>query len=175
MKRLNQNFRDLLECLNSAGARYLVLGGYAVNFHGYHRNTKDFDVWIAVDPDNAERVSTALQQFAFPASSVPPSRFLAKGVVHAFGREPLRVDILTNPSGVQFEDCFARRVETTLDGVRVPFISLDDLRTNKRASGRLKDLADVNELSSPPVAKPSASSPPKRKPPRRKRRSWPVS
>lgn len=109
MKRLDPNFKDLLECLNSAGARYLVLDGYAVNFHGYHRNTKDFDVWIAADPDNAERVSKALQQFAFPPSSVPPSRFLAKGIIHVFGREPLRVDILTDPSGVQFEDYLSRK------------------------------------------------------------------
>ena len=168
MRRLDQNFKDLLECLNCAGARYLVLGGYAVNFHGYHRNTKDIDVWIAIDPENAERVSIALQHFGFPASRVPPSRFLVKGIIHAFGREPLRVDILSDPSGVEFEECFARRVETTLDGIRVAFISLDDLRTNKRASGRPKDLADVVELSSRPIPKPSASSPRKRKPPRRK-------
>ena len=168
MRRLNQNFKDLLECLNSAGARYLVLGGYAVNFHGYHRNTKDFDVWIAIDPDNAGRVSIALQQFGFPTSSVPPSRFLERGVIHVFGREPLRVDILTDPSGVQFENCFARRVETTLDGVRIAFISLDDLRTNKRASGRPKDLADVDELSQRLIPKRSVPTRRKRKPPRRK-------
>jgi hypothetical protein len=129
------------------------------------------DAAATVGPASFPRVllvSTALQQFGFPASSVPPSRFLAKGMIHVFGREPLRVDILADPSGVQFEDCFPRRVDATLDGVRVPFISLDDLRANKRASGRPKDLADVHELSGPPFSKPAAPTSKKLRPPRHK-------
>ena len=73
MTTLAQDFRDLVKCLNSTNVRYLVVGGYAVNFHGHHRNTADFDVWLAVDPDNAQRVSKALQMFGFNAASVPPS------------------------------------------------------------------------------------------------------
>jgi predicted nucleotidyltransferase len=146
MISLNPNFRDLLQCLNSNAVRYLVLGGYAVNFHGYHRNTKDIDIWIATDDENSHRVSQALQQFGFAPANVMASRFRDKATVHAFGREPFRVDLLTNPSGVDFDDCFKRRIETELEGVRVPFISLDDLKSNKSASGRAKDLADLEEL-----------------------------
>ena len=146
MISLDPNFRDLLECLNSAGVRYLVVGGYAVNFHGHHRNTKDLDVWLARDRENAQRVSSALQAFGFARSSVPASKFLAAGDIQTFGREPFRVDLLLNPSGIEFDPCYARRVEAVLDGVRVPFIALEDLRENKRASARLQDLADIENL-----------------------------
>lgn len=149
MLSLNPNFRDLLQLLNAEGVRYLVVGGYAVNFHGHHRNTKDLDVWIAVDLQNAERVSRALQRFGFSASSVPPSNFLQKGKIFVFGREPLRVDILTDPSGVDFGDCYPRRVEAELDGIIVPFISLADLRANMGAAHRTRDKADLEELPRP--------------------------
>jgi hypothetical protein len=163
MTSLDPNFKDLLECLNSAGVRYLVLGGYAVNFHGYRRNTKDFDVWIALDPDNAERVSVAMQRFGFSRASVPPEKFLTKGHILAFGREPLRVDIITDPSGVDFAICYEHRVEAMIEGVRIPFIALEDLKANKRSSGRLKDLADLENL--PPSGGPIRS----KNTPRRKR------
>jgi hypothetical protein len=84
--------------LNSAGVRYLVIGGHAVNYHGHHRSTADIDVWIAIDPANAEKVSAVLQSWAgFPAASVPPAMFLDKGKIFQFGRKPFRIDILTNP------------------------------------------------------------------------------
>jgi hypothetical protein len=87
-----------------------------------------------------------LQAFGFAPAAVPSERFLHKGPILAFGRKPLRVDILTDPSGVEFEDCYLRRIETEIDGVMIPWISLPDLRTNKRASGRTKDLADLENL-----------------------------
>src|SRR3954470_20939021 len=118
MLSLNQDFRDLLSCLNSAGVRYLLIGGYAVNFHGYTRNTKDIDIWIALEPDNARRVSKALQAFGFAASSVPYKKFLDATSIHAFGREPFRVDLLLRPSGLDFESCYPRRIEATLEGVK---------------------------------------------------------
>lgn len=100
MISLNPHFRELLKSLNSAGVRYLVLGGYAVNFHGYHRNTKDIDIWIAVDGDNPNRLSKALKQFGFAAANVPPEQFAVKGQIYTFGREPFRVDILSDASGI---------------------------------------------------------------------------
>src|SRR5512142_2141053 len=140
---LYPDFRELLESLNSAGVRYLVLGGYAVNHYGYRRATDDLDIWIALDPENAEKVSTVLQQFAgFPASRVKPSMFRAKGKIFMFGREPVRVDILTDPSGLDFETSHARRNVIDWDGVQVPLVSFEDLKANKSASGRAKDLAD---------------------------------
>jgi predicted nucleotidyltransferase len=146
MLSLDPNFKELLKSLNSAGARFLVIGGYAVNFHGYHRNTADIDLWIALDPDNAKKVSHGLQQFGFPPESVPAADFQRKGQILRFGRPPLRVDILTDPSGIDFEQCYARKVIAELDGVSVPFISLEDLKTNKRAAARTKDVADVENL-----------------------------
>ena len=146
MKALDPNFRALLNCFNSAGVRYLLIGGYAVNFHGHHRNTKDLDLWIAVSPENADLVSAALQEFGFTAASVSREKFLARGAVYSFGRAPFRVDILTAPSGVEFDGCYGRRIDATIDGIQVPVISLDDLHQNKLASGRTRDLADIENI-----------------------------
>jgi hypothetical protein len=147
------DFRELFAALNRNGVRYLVIGGYAVNLYGYHRHTKDIDVWIATDPGNTKLLSKVLQEWGgFPASKVRPSQFQEPGKAFAVGVAPVRVDFLTGPSGVDFAECYARRTEQSLDGVRVPFISLEDLKANKRASGRLKDLADLEGL-------PSKSSP----------------
>jgi hypothetical protein len=143
---LNPDFKEFIELLNSEGVRYLLLGGYAVNYYGYHRFTGDIDFWIATDLDNARRVSASLQRFGFSAGAVKPETFTEPGKVHMFGHPPVRVDLLTAPSGVTFDDCYARRVNVTLDGVPVPLISLADLRANKLASGRDKDKLDVKRL-----------------------------
>lgn len=146
MTSLDPNFGDLLTCLNSAGARYLLVGGYAVNYHGHHRNTKDLDLWIAVDAGNADRVASALRAFGFSARTVRGSMFRNKGTSYTFGPEPFRVDILTQPDGVEFDACYGRRVEARIDGIHVPVIALTDLLTNKAASGRPQDLGDVETL-----------------------------
>lgn len=143
---LHHDFKEFLRLLNSEKVKYLLLGGYAVNFHGYQRFTGDIDVWISMGPGNAERVCAALTKFGFPASTLNPVDFQERGRVFQFGRVPIRIDILTAPSGIEFEDCYARRIESTLDGIPVPVISLKDLQTNKAASGRPKDLADLAEL-----------------------------
>lgn len=146
MESVDPNFKELLRCLNSHGAKYLVVGGYAVNFHGHHRNTADLDVWIAGDPDNGLKVSKALQEFGFSAASVPASMFRQRGKVFRFGRRPLLVDLLTDPSGVDFDACYTRRQEQIVDGITIPFIALEDLKANKRAAGRPKDIADLDAL-----------------------------
>ena len=143
---LDPNFRDFIGLLNSDGVRYLLLGGYAVNYHGHHRFTGDIDFWIAIDPENRQGVSAALQQFGFPAESVKPDSFAEPGKVHMFGVRPLRVDLLTGPSGVEFDECYERRVTDTLDGVEVSIISLGDLRRNTIASGQDKDISDLKRL-----------------------------
>jgi predicted nucleotidyltransferase len=143
------DFRELFAALNRKKVRYLVVGGYAVNFYGYHRYTKDIDVWIATDRANSELLSKVLQEWGgFAASKVRPSQFQEPGKAFTMGVEPVRVDILTGPSGVRFDDCYARRTDVEVDGVKVPLISLADLKVNKRASGRLKDLADLENLPS---------------------------
>lgn len=140
---LYPDFRGLLKSLNEHGVKFLVLGGYAVIHYGYERTTGDLDVWIAVDEKNAERVSAVLQSWGgFSPATVPARMFLEESKTYAFGRKPVRVDILTGPSGVNFDECFARRNEVVWDELVVPLISLEDLKANKLASGRLKDLAD---------------------------------
>jgi hypothetical protein len=146
MRSLNSNFAALLSCFNSHGVIYMVIGGYAVNYHGYHRNTQDIDLWYWAEPRNAERVSLALQAFGFSASAVTPAQFLQLKSIFVFGRPPFRVDLVNTVDGVEFLECYPRRVEAELDGVRVPFISLPDLLTNKRAADRIKDRADVEGL-----------------------------
>lgn len=140
------DFRDFLESLNLAGVRYLVVGGYAVSYYGYKRTTDDIDVWIAIDPDNTVKLSKVLQTFGFPAAKVKPSMFQEAGKLFKFGLEPVRIDILTAPAGVDFESSYAARHEAVWDGVKVTVISFEDLKRNKRASGRAKDLADLENL-----------------------------
>jgi predicted nucleotidyltransferase len=162
---LYPDFREFLKSLNSQGVEYLVIGGYAVIYYGYRRTTDDLDVWIATSPQNAERVSRVLQQFGgFRPSRVKPSMFLEAPKTFIFGREPVRIDILTGPSGVDFGACFARRTIVEWDGIKVPLISFQDLKQNKEASGRAKDLADLENL-------PPTFPPPRKKsgrPPRRR-------
>src|SRR3954467_15279343 len=144
---LHRDFKGLLESLNLAGVRYLVLGGYAVIFYGYQRVTKDLDLWISTDPANAQKVAHTLQEFAgFTRQQANPSMFKTKGKVFVVGREPVRVDILTAADALSFEECYARRKVVEWDGVKVPLVSLNDLRHNKKASGRAKDLADLDNL-----------------------------
>lgn len=165
---LHHDFKEFLRLLKSEKVKYLLLGGYAVNFHGYQRFTGDIDVWISTEPGNADRVLAALIKFGFPASTLNAADFQERGRVFQFGRVPIRIDILTAPSGIEFDDCYARRVESTLDEIPVPVISLKDLQTNKAASGRPKDLADLAELGKRSGRAKPKSSPSKS--PRRKRR-----
>ena len=159
------DFREFLKSLNSAGVEYLLIGGYAVVHYGYERVTKDIDVWIATTPVNAAKVSVALQAFAgFPPESVRPTQFEQAGQVFAFGREPVRIDILTGLDGVNFRECYARRNTVDWDGISVPLIALEDLRANKLASGRTKDLADLENL--PPSTMPGRKAKPRRRKPR---------
>jgi predicted nucleotidyltransferase len=140
-------FREFLKSLNRARVRYLLIGGYAVNSYGHYRNTLDLDVWIAVDSQNALKLSRVWQRFAgFSPDQVPPSIFLKRGAMFRFGRQPSLIELVTKIDGVEFEACYARRSIRTIDGVKVSMISLADLKKNKKASGRLKDLADLEEL-----------------------------
>jgi predicted nucleotidyltransferase len=145
MRELDPDFKAFIELLNSEGVRYLLVGGYAVNRYGHHRSTQDIDFWIAADQTNAERVVKVLRQFGFAS---PPSvrEIQDKRLVHKFGLPPIQIDLLTNPSGVDFESCYARSKRVLIDDTPVQLISLEDLRANKRASGRGKDLVDLEAL-----------------------------
>jgi hypothetical protein len=144
MTPLPLEFRDLLSSFNDQGLRYLLIGGWAVGHYGYKRVTVDIDFWIAVSPDNADRLIRALLTFC---GSAPTKKSIIEGrKTTEFGRPPLKVHIMCDISGVEFDACHAKRDEADWDGVRVPIISFDDLLKNKRATGRLKDQADVDAL-----------------------------
>lgn len=143
---LNQDFKEFVQSLNNNNVRYLVVGGYAVAFHGYPRYTKDLDVWIWIDQQNAENIVRALDEFGFGSLGLTPDDFLEPGIIIQLGYPPQRIDMITALVGVDFETCFTRRLEEVINDVIVPFIDLENLKKNKRASGRPQDLADVANL-----------------------------
>jgi predicted nucleotidyltransferase len=143
---LNRDFREFVASLNASRVRFLVVGGYAVAFHGHPRYTKDIDIWVEREPANAERLLRALAAFGFGGLGVQTTDVLLKDHVIQLGNPPNRIDILTSVPGVEFDECYPTRVETIIDGVAVPFIDLPNLRLAKAASGRHQDLADLENL-----------------------------
>jgi hypothetical protein len=135
-----------LKLLHSHGVEYLLVGGYAVCYHGYYRNTVDIDFWIAVSPENATKMASLIREFGFNVPELSPDLFLQKGRMIRMGMEPTRIEILTEISGCEFSDCYERRVEGTFDGLPVRIIGLSDLVKNKLRTGRLKDLDDAQKL-----------------------------
>lgn len=142
--QLPPDFKEFLRLLTSNAVEYLVIGGYAVNYYGYARATADLDIWIGVAPGNAEAVADAVRKFGF--SDAKASTFLQPGKIIRMGVPPIRLEILTSISGVEFAECYPRRQQVEIDGVAVNLIQIEDLKRNKRASGRLKDLADIERL-----------------------------
>ncbi len=140
------DFREFLRLLSENQVDYLLIGGYAVGNYGYVRPTADMNVWIAMRPDNAERLVQAFRQFGLTTPAMTPEVFLELGHIIRLGVPPLQLEIHTTISGVSFEDAYGRRVLAGYDGVSASMISREDLVTNKRASGRTKDLDDVSEL-----------------------------
>ena len=144
---LNNDFREFLQFLNSNEVEYLIIGGYAVAVHGHPRYTKDIDIWIRPTQLNAKRLVKAIDEFGFGSLGLSADDFLSPDTIVQIGYPPRRIDLLTAPSGVEFEGCFARRFLVEVDGIHLSFIALHDLKSNKRASGRPQDLADIDNLS----------------------------
>ena len=143
---LHPDFKDFLRLLNSYEIEYLLVGGYAVGYHGYPRATGDMDVWIAVSETNAGKIVAAIREFGMPADQVTEDLFLDSNKVIRMGIPPVQIEVITGASGVDFKECYARREEIEIDGIPVNFLSLDDLKKNKQASGRHKDLEDLEHL-----------------------------
>lgn len=145
---MNPDFRDLLAALLETGARFIVVGAHAMAVHGVPRATGDLDVWIARDADNADRVLKALARFGAPLSTLGISRddLLEDDQVVQIGVPPRRIDVLTAISGVTFDEAYGGVVVHEVDGMPIPFLGRDALVRNKRASGRAKDLADLEAL-----------------------------
>ena len=143
---LDPNFREFFESLKAREARYLVVGGYALGYHGYVRYTGDIDAWVEPTPENSRRVVAAFRDFGFGSLGLEDDAFASSDVIVQVGRPPLRIDVMTSPSGVTFEECYRDRLVVDLDGFDLDVIGLDCLRTNKAASGRPQDLADLTRL-----------------------------
>lgn len=140
------DFLALLRFLSEEKVEYLLVGGMAVNYYGYHRSTGDMDLWVAITSENQDRLAAALQRFGFSPETVARRPLLEGKKFIRIGQQPVRVEIHSEISGVDFDECFARSESCSIQGVELRIISLSDLRINKRAAGRIKDLADLDAL-----------------------------
>ncbi|CAN5325372.1 nucleotidyl transferase AbiEii/AbiGii toxin family protein [soil metagenome] len=148
---MTDDYRDFLIELRRAGARFLVVGAHALAAHGIPRATVDLDIWIEPTPDNARRVWQALAQFgaSLDALDVKESDLTRPEIVAQFGVAPNRIDILTSVTALEFAEAWAGRITADFEGEPVPFLGRESLTRNKRATGRTKDLADVEALGEP--------------------------
>jgi len=146
---LNEDFKDMLQCLLDAEAEFLLIGGYALAAHGYPRATKDIDLWVDASSENAPRVAAALRAFGAPSHGIREEDFATPGIVLQLGIPPRRIDLTTKVDGVVFEQCWENRETVEIDGLEVPLLSRKNLIENKKATGRPQDLLDVDVLESP--------------------------
>lgn len=145
-KQLPDDFRDFLKLCNQKRVKYLLIGGYAVGFYGYPRATGDMDIWIERSAANAQKMVAVLKEFGFDVPALSSELFLEKGKIVRMGVPPIRLEILNGISGVEFAVCYPLRRRGMMDGIRVDVIRLKDLKTNKKAAGRPKDLDDLEQL-----------------------------
>ena len=145
---LNKDYKEMLQYLSDEAVKFLLVGAYALAAHGFPRATRDIDLFVWANPENAASLFRALDRFGAPLEEVSAADFAAEGTVFQIGVGPRRIDILTRIDGVTFQEAYARRSTIRLEGMDVPVISREDLIANKRASGRTQDLADVERLTS---------------------------
>ena len=143
---LNQDFRDILSELSTAKAEFLLVGAYAMAFHGAPRATGDLDIWIRPDPANADRVLQALRQFGAPMEGIQKEDLSREDWVIQLGVVPRRIDLITSISGVSFGEAWAARTNAVIEGLTIPVIDLQSLIRNKRSTGRPKDKVDIEAL-----------------------------
>ncbi|MBI3123562.1 MAG: nucleotidyltransferase [Ignavibacteriales bacterium] len=143
---LTEDFKEFLQLLNAHQVEYIVIGGHAVIFYGYVRFTGDLDVWVGNTEKNAEKMVAVLNEFGFSSLGLTKKDFMEEDAIIQLGYEPDRIDIITSIAGIEFAKSFKRAVKSEYDGEEIFLLSLDDLRTNKKASGRLQDLTDLEKL-----------------------------
>ena len=143
---INKDFKQFIALLNKNSVRYLVVGGYALAFHGFPRYTKDIDFWIWVNEENAKNLVKSLEEFGFSSLQLKEDDFLTPGYVVQLGQPPGRIDLLTSVTGLNFEDCYETRVHINIQGSEIDFIDLESFKKNKKAVGRYQDLADLENL-----------------------------
>lgn len=148
---LSKDFKEFVSLLKECDAEYMIVGGYAVGIHGYPRFTGDLDIWLNPTPTNAVKVLKAIHEFGFGSFNLTVDDLTKEDNVIQFGQPPLRIDLLTSIDGVHFDSCFANRKEMTFDGLTMNFIGYHDLVKNKKASGRHKDLDDLENMKPDPL------------------------
>jgi Conserved Archaeal protein (DUF2204). len=143
---LKKDFSDVIKIFLEEQVRFLLVGGISINLYGYVRATKDMDLWIEANKENALKVFKALAKFGAPMQDISPQDFEKEGMIFQIGIDPIRIDIITTIAGVKFEEAIQNAKIMEIDGINIPTISIQDLIKNKKASGRHKDLADAEVL-----------------------------
>lgn len=144
---MNQDYKDILSAFNEEGVKYLIVGAYALAVHGVPRATGDMDIWVRMSPENAERAWRALANFGAPLAEFKETDLNTTGIVLQIGVAPCRIDVLTSIDAVDFDQAWPARVETEVEGLKIPVIGRAHLIANKQAVGRPQDLADVARLN----------------------------
>lgn len=143
---IHKDFEEFLKLLTAEEVEFVIVGGYAVAFHGYIRATNDIDFFFGITPENIRKICDALEHFGIPVPEANIQNFSEPGAIIRIGTPPVQIEMINNISGLSFEEVWSRRVESVYGETSVGYISLADLLKNKKASGRPKDLADVDEL-----------------------------
>jgi len=143
---LSSHYKDMLRALSDEKVEYLLVGAFAMALHGYMRTTGDLDIWVMPSPENADAVMRSLRRYGAPLFNLTEQDLQEPGIVFQIGVNPQRIDIITDATGLDFQETYRRSILTTIDDIEVRIPSIDDLIRNKRATGRLKDLADAGEL-----------------------------
>lgn len=142
----SQDFREFVGLLIKHKAEYLIVGGYAVGIHGHPGYTGDLDIWLNPTQENSIKILNCVNDFGFGSFNLTPNDFTKEGNVIQLGYPPLRIDLLTNIAGVTFDECYRNRKEIDIDGLNVFFIGYNDLIKNKKATGRHRDIDDIENL-----------------------------
>ncbi len=146
MTTLPRDFKEFIELLNKNNVRYIVIGGYAVVYHGYVRSTNDIDIWIDIREDNIKKLIKVLDEFGFSSLNIKETDFLPNQIIQ-LGYPPNRIDLITTPAGIEFETCYESKEQVSIDDIAVNIIDLENLIKAKKASNRTRDLADIEELT----------------------------
>ncbi len=146
MIKLHQDFREFIALLNANEVEYLIVGAFALAFHGHPRNTGDIDFWIKNDMSNAKKVFKCITEFGFPVDKLDEKDFTSNDLIFQMGYPPVRIDMITSVEALEFDKSFKNKMVKKIDGLGMNFINLEDFKKNKKAVGRTKDLADLESL-----------------------------
>lgn len=144
--KLHPDFKEFLQLLNAHQVKYLLVGGYVLAIHGYPRNTGDMNIWYQRDPDNINRLLYVLRDFGFTSTGLTTKDLSEPEIVIQLGNPPVRIDLMNSISGVSFDAAFERRISVQAGDIEINCISFNDLKQNKKATGRLSDLSDLEQL-----------------------------